>query len=77
MFQNVNKHWRSQLERPLEETIQSNWGPSGVHWGSIGGPLGVLQRSNRGPLGVHVNEAIACSQVGSPMLVYILEHLRL
>ena len=50
MFQNVNTNWRAHLERPLEEAIQSNWGPSGVLWGS-----------NKGPSGVRVNEAIACS----------------
>ena len=52
MFQNVNKHWRAHLERPLEKTIQSNWGPSRIHRGSIGGLSGVLWASNRGPLGV-------------------------
>ena len=47
MFHNVNKHWRAQLDRPLEETIQSRLGlsiraPSGLHQGT-GGPLGVKQ----------------------------------
>ena len=52
MFQNVNKHCRAHLERPLEETILSNWGqsrihgaPSGLHRGSFGGPSGVKQGS--------------------------------
>ena len=51
MLQNVNKHWRALLERPLEETIQSNWGPSRIHQASIRGLLRVLQRSNRRSVG--------------------------
>ena len=41
MLQNVNKHWRAHLEMLLEETVQSNCSSSGVHQGSIGGPLGI------------------------------------
>ena len=51
MFQNVNNHWRAQLERPSEETIQSNWGPSRIHRGSIVGLSRVLWRSNMSLLG--------------------------
>ena len=47
IFQNVNKHWWAHLEKPLEETIQSHWGPSGIHQCTIGAPLGVCQGSFR------------------------------
>ena len=52
MFQNVNKHWRAHLERPMEETIQGNWVWSKIHRGSIRAPLGLHRGSIGGLLGV-------------------------